>query len=393
MFLSFAASLAHGLANGHGLRAQLSLRSIRRKMDMSDRPSQEQRVMQDVDIPVAESSGRRRWHAPARRAALALLDVYGLYTSALILTYALLGESFWVTRDFANLMPFVLVPAIPLLLLGLAIRRWRMVAFTAPAAVVFLVLYGAYLLPKVPPVATPDDSVVRLMTYNVLAGQEDAAGVARNILEAAPEVVVMQELDSGKAGALEDMLAEVYPHQAVRTNGQSVVGRGVFSRLPLSDVVWAPDPAQPVFVRFSVNIDGEPIAIYNTHLAVPGNGPRGNAAQRSRTLDQLLAQASAEEIPVVLMGDFNMADRSLDYARLVDAGYTDAYRVAGAGLGPTFPYFGEKAPWLFRLAPPLLRIDYVWLGPELSALAAHVMPDTGGSDHYPLVVDVLVPAG
>lgn len=66
------------------------------------------------------------------------------------------------------------------------------------------------------------------------------------------------------------------------------------------------------------------------------------------------------------------------YRRLVEAGFDDAQRDAGQGMGFTWP--------ADRRMPPLVRIDWV-LTRELTATSASV-GDGRGSDHHPVVVDV-----
>ena len=57
----------------------------------------------------------------------------------------------------------------------------------------------------------------------------------------------------------------------------------------------------------------------------------------------------------------------------------DSFAESGSGLGLTFPA---------NSFIPLARIDYVFHSPDLHSLNAQVMPSNGGSDHYPVRVEL-----
>jgi endonuclease/exonuclease/phosphatase (EEP) superfamily protein YafD len=86
--------------------------------------------------------------------------------------------------------------------------------------------------------------------------------------------------------------------------------------------------------------------------------------------------------PVVVGGDFNMTERSQDYAMIAKM-LNDAYRSAGVGLGHTFPRCGAY-PRTFPSPFPTLRLDYIWHSDHLVAAWAH-RGDAGDSDHHPVV--------
>jgi endonuclease/exonuclease/phosphatase family metal-dependent hydrolase len=64
--------------------------------------------------------------------------------------------------------------------------------------------------------------------------------------------------------------------------------------------------------------------------------------------------------------------------------FADAFREAGWGLGITWP--NGYGNFLTRLLPPMIRIDYVFYDPDVfNSAQAHVIPNSGGSDHFPVV--------
>ena len=125
------------------------------------------------------------------------------------------------------------------------------------------------------------------------------------------------------------------------------------------------------------------MALYNLHPPPPHWFLRAfDASDRQRALNVSLRRAAAETLPVVLAGDFNLTDQTRDYQTIVGAGFQDAFRAAGWGLGLTFADFSYLSP-LFSLAPPFIRIDYVFADETFTPVEARVGA-SAGSDHYAL---------
>lgn len=114
--------------------------------------------------------------------------------------------------------------------------------------------------------------------------------------------------------------------------------------------------------------------------------PYSMAALDSWRID-LLAQPAAtpDGPPRILAGDFNA---TLDHAplrALLDTGYVDAARAAGAGLIGTWgPYDGD-------VIPPV-TIDHVLVDARIGVrkVSVHPLP---GSDHRPVLAELSLPAG
>ncbi|MBZ0298213.1 MAG: endonuclease/exonuclease/phosphatase family protein, partial [Anaerolineae bacterium] len=208
------------------------------------------------------------------------------------------------------------------------------------------------------------------------------------IREADADIVALQELSAAMGDHIRLALADEYPYQALHTNPlDSVSGQGVLSRYPItSDDYWR---LYRVTQRVTLDIQGQTVVFYNAHPPQPIR--RDGFFRRAEHITDLLAHATQETDPVILAGDFNMSDQSADYWRIA-AQYQDSYRASGWGLGLTFPagipYFGDGryGSSLFRLVPPLVRLDYVFHDAAFDSLEARVWPTSGGSDHLPVFV-------
>ncbi len=188
---------------------------------------------------------------------------------------------------------------------------------------------------------------------------------------------------------------------APRRSPQPVFTRGV--RVVTSEErTFHPGPDVPAtYVSRVVLADGAREAVvYNVHLFTHGarkpwedgsfhpRQPRTwlpyvrqfREAQRFRAAeaDTLRAYLDAEELPVVLVGDFNATPHEWCFGRIAGAqgGLFDAYREAGRGWGATF-----------HRKYPVLRIDQVLVSRAFVPVRARV-PHIGASDHRPVEVDL-----
>jgi endonuclease/exonuclease/phosphatase (EEP) superfamily protein YafD len=128
--------------------------------------------------------------------------------------------------------------------------------------------------------------------------------------------------------------------------------------------------------RVQIDINGQTVTLFNLHPVHPGVIGKGfDPSWRAQEIAALLEETRAYQ-PVMMAGDFNMPELSEDYARITQgAGFTDAYRARGWGLGHTFTHH----------VLPFLRLDYVFLGNGLDVSASRVWDQSGGSDHLPVL--------
>ena len=93
-------------------------------------------------------------------------------------------------------------------------------------------------------------------------------------------------------------------------------------------------------------------------------------------------------LPFIVAGDFNTSDQDAMYPALA-ARMIDSFRERGVGFGTSWPSPGMLPIPVFL--PPLVRIDYIWHSPGISTRAAW-QARTVGSDHLPLVADLVIEA-
>jgi endonuclease/exonuclease/phosphatase (EEP) superfamily protein YafD len=232
------------------------------------------------------------------------------------------------------------------------------------------------------------------MSYNLLGWNQHTAQIVAALRASGADLIALQELNPEVGAAIARDLALEYPYQALELR-YGVAGMGVISRYPLH----APDrqlpgghwigPPQLLSVAFGDQI----VDLANIHAVSFGNCTlaeiEGSLRERERQAQLVANLAHAGARPLIVMGDFNMTERSVAYA-LLTAALTDAWRAGGHGLGHTFPGAAgahSSRPSVLGIPVPmwLIRIDYVFHSRHWRTLSARIGPWDGGSDHRPVL--------
>jgi endonuclease/exonuclease/phosphatase (EEP) superfamily protein YafD len=308
----------------------------------------------------------------------ALVGAYALSVMGFLVARWLFGGDLVLIDFFNSIGHLLLIPALLLLPLSLLLRHWLNVALLLPAVAAFAFFYGVFFLPPTSP-APQNTPRLSLLSYNLLANNRPLDGAFTIIREADADVVLLQEVSSSGAPQIRQAFAAEYPYMLLHPHPRyGTHGQGILSKLPVLEDRYYED-LRLGNQRTAVQWRGQSLVLYNVHPPHPGLG-NGlfDPAVRSDVLDTILEQAAAETAPVIIAGDFNMSDLSRDYDRF-SSHYADAHRVAGWGMGWTFP--------ADALSPvPLLRLDYVFYSPGWQAVESVRWPTSAGSDHYPLYV-------
>jgi endonuclease/exonuclease/phosphatase (EEP) superfamily protein YafD len=260
--------------------------------------------------------------------------------------------------------------------------------------------YGPLFLPQTLPriisrdVQTSGQSL-RVMTANLLVSNDDLSAVSALMLVERPDIVAVQELGIEMADHLAAQLKRQYPYQLLAPSRGSD-GLGILSRYPIQT-----EPRTSAYVRacscqrVTIAVDGRRVDLVNVHPPTPAITyirlgrlpiPTGFDSQRNGSvLQAALDGIDPDRGPLIVLGDFNLSDRSPMY-REIRRNLLDAHAQAGWGLGYTFPALAfEGLPVI-----SIVRIDYILFDRTLAAQASHI-GTTPGSDHRYLVADLALP--
>ena len=286
-----------------------------------------------------------------------------------------------------------LLPIAGLLALALAFPARSRLAWLATLALigVYVWRYGHVWWPNEKAEAT-GGVVLRVMAFNIGDQRVTAEEVIAFVHAENPDLVSIEELNPYTAAALNQGLADLWPHQALDFNSPST---GLFSKYPLASAEFVPTPGNRPYLRADLDLNGAPVHVFAMHPSAPDvvfreTVPIGINDQRPRA--QLVATAELVRTltgPRIMLGDFNMSDQSPGYAQ-VTRGLRDAFAEAGFGPGFTWPVANSRNTlrrWGWGTPFPLVRIDYILHSDEFAAVDARVNCESN-SDHCFIVADL-----
>ncbi len=249
-----------------------------------------------------------------------------------------------------------------------------------PAALVVL-LTAVFAWPPAPDLK--EAGPIRAGTYNIHYGyntpwQLSLEAQARTIEESGADVVMLQEVDTGRITSygVDDALwlARRLRMQAVYGPAlEGLSGIALLTRFPITEADTAlltSQLEQTAIVHARVRVGGRPLDAYGIWMGL-------EPEERARQLDDALIYIGVAA-PAVFGGDFNSTPDSPTYARIHAAGFDDPFIAGGFDPAPTSPAI-----------EPVERIDFVWAR-GLEVRDAQVL-DSLASDHRMVVVELALP--
>jgi endonuclease/exonuclease/phosphatase (EEP) superfamily protein YafD len=290
----------------------------------------------------------------------------------------------WDSRSLlvgANaLTPLLFLPAWPVAVMAGALRRWALLVVSTALVLAHVVFVLPELRAAEPvPAAARSAPTLRVFDANVNFANRDVEGYAREIRRARPDLVVLQEAVPGFRTGLEatGVLADL-PHR-LSISRPDPFAAVVASRWPLSVDDILSVAGRPIALRVTVDFPGTPIRLFGVHAVSP---VAGNREEWIHDLQALTVAVAAEDLPVLIAGDFNATWDHRWFRHLLDAGLTDGAAARGRAFHMTWPRN-------LRIIPPVTRIDHVLTTTGL--VTTRITTGEGrGSDHRPLVADVAV---
>ncbi len=276
----------------------------------------------------------------------------------------------------AVLAPFA-YGAVVVALTPMAVVRRDAILATA-VAVAGIVAVLAYRSPA-PLQATGGEPELTILTWNLHGEPVAEVGFPSILARVEADVVVLQEAGPDAASALATDMRVMRRPDAATPPGMILA-----TRLPVLATGELTQPAaawdRPRAFWLSVEAPSGPVTIVGAHLSFPmpldslpcPYCPLRRDAQVAE-LARFAAERQAAGERVVVAGDFNLTEREVAYADLV-GGLRDT------GRGLSWRPLGVS--WL----PPMLRLDYVHIGPGLGVVASETDCGASRSDHCPVWV-------
>ena len=266
----------------------------------------------------------------------------------------------------ASFLPIFGVAVLVGLLLARSRLRWAVVA-----ALVGLTPVAIGVMPELTrkiPAAQKGATPVRLLTHNVWQSNRDPADTAQAIIDAKPDIVMLQEVD----GSFAPMLAALSQHFAHATKCPRGCDLAIFSRWPIIDSDYFLKDGKgekfgpPLLWARIAGPDGRAFTAVTLHYPWPTS--RDQAVRRH---DVAHALARIERGPLIVGGDMNLTP------------WAAAMREQDRAFAPLTRMTRALPSW--PRAFPVLPIDQLYAGPDWGRVSARRLPATG-SDHVPVLV-------
>ena len=232
-----------------------------------------------------------------------------------------------------------------------------------------------------------------VMTYNIheainVNNQLDLHGILVTIQQADPDVLVLQEVDTGviMSGGTDQArwLAQhlnMYLAPVTSTDHiwQSDVILSKYPILGYDSIVLQSPSEDDTLLRADIEIAGQEVSVYAVHFSA------FSSADRRIQADAAIPWITSTPGLKIWAGDFNVDAYGTDptdqgiYADITSL-FNDSFTVAVSQTGDqTWPS-----------TEPVERIDYVFVTPTITVLS-HAVPTSLASDHLPVVVQLQLP--
>lgn len=295
------------------------------------------------------------------------------------------GDWHWYADLFAHFRPqyvigFALVGTILLLR-----RRWKTAGLALAGIVINLTVMWPHavqseiaLSSSSPSATAVSHAKVRVVSFNLLQGNEHLEAAERFLRECDADVIILQEVTPETATMLR-RCEPIYPDQFIRGKKDSK-GTALLTRLPVKNLRFEPAPGEELI---GANIgeftapNGQLFTILGVHSHKPTSAK--GAAGQDKYFDWLAERITTlrqSGTSLVVAGDFNATPWSRSFKR-----FTAASPLLDTSRGVLF-----GATWNVW-SPQRLLIDHVFVSPEWRLLGREVGPEAG-SDHRPLIVDL-----
>jgi endonuclease/exonuclease/phosphatase family metal-dependent hydrolase len=227
---------------------------------------------------------------------------------------------------------------------------------------------------------------VTALTWNLL-GSNERSGYVRTLLESKkPDIVALQEAEWQGMDQAMDLLAQ-YPYHLYRPDEGVPPGEMLLSVYPIKEhgiiqedetrKTW--DIPRVLWARLDVGqghtlmvVNAHPISAFNTVYGCTFCPERRD--RQIKALQEFLQPFITQGEQILLLGDMNTTDREPAYRDLA-ANLKDTHLAVGYGSGHSWGIRGLNKFWA------LIRIDYMFVTPNVTPLALETDCTSRGSDH------------
>jgi endonuclease/exonuclease/phosphatase (EEP) superfamily protein YafD len=307
---------------------------------------------------------------------LSLGIVFGVLLS--LLTFASLLNAFYWLFDVLTHFTFHYALGLVVCLVVVVVLRSSLVF---PVVFVLALLVNVSLLlpffwPR--PSGQFTGEVLRVMSLNVLADNQNYRLITTYLREANADVVFLSEIEPALLTTLRQDLGDLYPY-LLDESMEGTHGLAFISKQPLTTTeTVALDERHHRFLTAELLWQGESVKLYGAHPHPPLS-PFWTKS-RDDELGVIRGVLSQEAKAHLFLGDFNASPWSHPMRQLV----RDT-RLRHAALG-----FGMYPTWRYRSMMVAAPLDHILVSAEWQ-VRSYALGSQVGSDHFPVVAEVYLP--
>ena len=252
---------------------------------------------------------------------------------------------------------------------ALRMRGWFDVALIAT------LINALWLVPDLSrsPRSLPAGAPLRVLVLNVHTESSGFAAVTQLIADTKPDVVGLVEVDARWLAALTPALAP-YAHKIEKPRNDNF-GVALYSKLTMAGSAELVGSLLPTVVA-TIDVQGTQLGVLLTH-PIP---PVSSAALTDEESQLSAVAARARTMtPVIVMGDLNATP------------WSRPFFIAANGLCDSRAGFGLQASFPATSALLRIPIDHVLVSCSIGVRSREIERDVG-SDHLPVLVDLVVPS-
>jgi endonuclease/exonuclease/phosphatase (EEP) superfamily protein YafD len=322
-----------------------------------------------INTPEADTTKPKRkslriWHGAT---TAVVIGIAGLIAGRL----GLLWVGFDVFSQFSLQFIFLSLAA----MIGMVAPRYKALV-TAIFFTSFVAAYSAWphmvsATPATLGVLKPTERQLKVASFNTLVNNQNYAGLVGSIKTMNADVVVLVETDYYKAEVLR-ALEPIYQYQyecGTITNCEMAI----LSKYPMTDVDFQGLWVGPGYMSAKLGSEFGSVTIFGTHTT---RFP--HSAAQFQQINALVKRVEEVAGRIILVGDFN----ATPFSRITQT------VVAGAGLIRQT----NLPTWPATYGAPQLAIDHIFTSPDIRSLSREQIGDNAGSDHFPVMMTLAVPA-
>lgn len=290
------------------------------------------------------------------------------------------GDQILSVRFINYFMPWLLIVLMPgFVMAWFADHKWLAVTLLTPIILISLTYLPLFL--KCSQTNVTHGFTLKVMSYNVWSKNSNMSAAVKLIREEIPDILLLQELGYDSMQFLLNDLNDLYPEKRLHFDYIPKMNQAIISKFPIEPIGSEREKgrAQMVLVETPVS----KVAVFNIHSY------NFNWLRRHRQMEALLKEDIANtQYPIILGGDFNTSDQT-QTCRMVKRFLKNAHWESGCGFGFTYPSSVFRFKGRYSL-PAIIRIDHIFFSNKFSIKSAHTLKTSGGSDHYPVIAELVI---